>query len=113
MRNVRTGNRPYYRQRNNRYGVRPAGPTDPERVRDGVEERNNKLNVSPLRRLLAPALLSLLFLAAAAVAISITPSSTALNPHDVYPKTFEFSVGNADNQQMAVDVTVDGNLRTT
>lgn len=57
------------------------------------------------------ALISFLLLSVAAAALSVTPASTLLNPHDSYPKAFEFSVGNADSEAINIDVTVDGNLK--
>jgi len=56
-------------------------------------------------------LLSFILLVPLVAALSVSPSSTELNPSDPYPKTFEFNVINNEKAAVSIDVTVDGNLK--
>lgn len=56
-------------------------------------------------------LVFLLIIAAPVAAISVTPSSTNLNPSDTYPKTFEFNLVNTDGSDIGISLSISGNLK--
>ena len=64
-----------------------------------------------MKRIWTAVLISFIFLAPLACALSITPSSTELDPNWEYPQTFEFNVGNPEDSLAGVEVSVDGILK--
>ena len=64
-----------------------------------------------MKRITLALLLSFILIVPLAEALSVTPSSTQLNPQEQYPQTFEFFVGNPDGTMATIDVTVEGNLK--